>query len=145
MFFFIYFFFFFSEKEISKEKDNLISIKVYINIEYDQNTINEYISLDLRKNISVREMIKEIVNNFNIHFEEKEINIKLKTEGLGYEIINYNEISSDKENKTHKNVFKEKQKLYELNTTNFKLIYDPSDILINFETQKVTCVTCSII
>jgi hypothetical protein len=134
-----------SEKEISKEKDNLISIKVYINIEYDQNTINEYISLDLRKNISVREMIKEIVNNFNIHFEEKEINIKLKTEGLGYEIINYNEISSDKENKTHKNVFKEKQKLYELNTTNFKLIYDPSDILINFETQKVTCVTCSII
>ena len=90
-------------------------------------------------------MIKEIVNNFNIHFEEKEINIKLKTEGLGYEIINYNEISSDKENKTHKNVFKEKQKLYELNTTNFKLIYDPSDILINFETQKVTCVTCSII
>ena len=134
-----------SEKEISKEKDNLISIKVYINIEYDQNTINEYISLDLRKNISVREMIKEIVNNFNIHFEEKEINVKLKTEGLGYEIINYNEISSDKENKTHKNVFKEKQKLYELNTTNFKLIYDPSDILINFETQKVTCVTCSII
>lgn len=134
-----------SEKEISKEKDNLISIKVYINIEYDQNTINECVSLDLRKNISVREMIKEIVNNFNIHFEEKEINIKLKTEGLGYEIINYNEISSDKENKTHKNVFKEKQKLYELNTTNFKLIYDPSDILINFETQKVTCVTCSII
>ena len=134
-----------SKKETSKLDDNLISIKVYINIEYDQNTINEYISLDLRKNISVREMIKEIVNNFNIHFEEKEINVKLKTEGLGYEIINYNEISSDKENKTHKNVFKEKQKLYELNTTNFKLIYDPSDILINFETQKVTCVTCSII
>ena len=134
-----------SKKDISNQKDNLIAIKVFINIEYDQNIINENITLNFRKNISVREMLKEIINNFNLHFEENNIKIKLKTEGLGYGIINYQEISSEKESKIHKKVFQKREKLYELKSTTFKLIYDPSDILINFENQKFTCFTCSII
>ena len=134
-----------SKKDISNQKDNLITIKVFINIEYDQNIINENITLNFRKNISVREMLKEIINNFNLHFEENNIKIKLKTEGLGYGIINYQEISSEKESKIHKKVFQKREKLYELKSTTFKLIYDPSDILINFENQKFTCFTCSII
>ena len=134
-----------SKKEISNQNDKLISIKVFINIEYDQNKINENISLNFRRNISVREMLKEIVNNFNLHFEQNNIKIKLKTEGLGYGIINYQQISSVKENKIHKKVFQNREKLYELNSTSFKLIYDPSDILINFENQKATCFSCSMI
>ena len=134
-----------SKKDISNQKDNLIAIKVFINIEYDQNIINENITLNFRKSISVREMLKEIINNFNLHFEENNIKIKLKTEGLGYGIINYQEISSEKESKIHKKVFQKREKLYELKSTTFKLIYDPSDILINFENQKFTCFTCSII
>ncbi len=134
-----------SKKDISNQKDNLITIKVFINIEYDQNIINENITLNFRKSISVREMLKEIINNFNLHFEENNIKIKLKTEGLGYGIINYQEISSEKESKIHKKVFQKREKLYELKSTTFKLIYDPSDILINFENQKFTCFTCSII
>ena len=134
-----------SKKDISNQKDNLIAIKVFINIEYDQNIINENITLNFRKSISVREMLKEIINNFNLQFEENNIKIKLKTEGLGYGIINYQQMSSEKENKIHKKVFKNRAKLYELNSTSFKLIYDPSDILINFENQKVTCFSCSMI
>ena len=134
-----------SKKDISNQKDNLIAIKVFINIEYDQNIINENITLNFRKSISVREMLKEIINNFNLHFEENNIKIKLKTEGLGYGIINYQEISSEKESKIHKKVFQKREKLYELKSTTFKLIYDPSDILINFENQKVTCFSCSMI
>ena len=134
-----------SKKDISNQKDNLITIKVFINIEYDQNIINENITLNFRKSISVREMLKEIINNFNLHFEENNIKIKLKTEGLGYGIINYQEISSEKESKIHKKVFQKREKLYELKSTTFKLIYDPSDILINFENQKVTCFSCSMI
>ena len=59
-----------SKKDISNQKDNLIAIKVFINIEYDQNIINENITLNFRKNISVREMLKEIINNFNLHLKK---------------------------------------------------------------------------
>ena len=34
-------------------------------------------------------MIKVIIENYNHYFEEQKINIKLKSEGLGYELVNY--------------------------------------------------------
>ena len=120
-----------SKKETSRLDDNLISIKVYISIEYDENKINENISLNFRKYISIREMLKEIVDNFNSHFEKHKIKIKLKPEGLGYGLIEYKENSSEDKNK--------------LNINNFRLIYDPRDIMINFEKKGFTCFNCSII
>ncbi len=135
-----------SKKEISNQNDKLISIKVFINIEYDQNIINENITLNFRKSISVREMLKEIVDNFNSHFEKHKIKIKLKPEGLGYGLIEYQEISSEKKNKLHKQkIFEKRQKLIELNINNFRLIYDPRDIMINFEKKGFSCFNCSII
>ena len=109
-----------SKKETSRLDDNLISIKVYISIEYDENKINENISLSFRKYISVREMLKEIVDNFNSHFDKHKIKIKLKPEGLGYGLIEYQEISSEEKNKFHKHkIFEKRQKLVELNINNF--------------------------
>jgi len=135
-----------SKKETSRLDDNLISIKVYISIEYDENKINENISLNFRKYISIREMLKEIVDNFNSHFEKHKIKIKLKPEGLGYGLIEYKENSSEDKNKLHKHkIFEKRQKLIELNVNNFRLIYDPRDIMINFEKKGFTCFNCSII
>ena len=131
-----------SKKETTKLDDNLISIKVYINIEYDENKINENISLNFRKYISVREMLKQIVDNFNSHFEQHKIKIKLKQEGLGYGIVDYQ--SNPPQNNQKQKVFEKRQKLIELNTTIFKLIYDPKDIMINFEKGGLTCFPCSI-
>ena len=129
-----------SKKETSRLDDNLISIKVYISIEYDENKINENISLNFRKYISIREMLKEIVDNFNSHFEKHKIKIKLKPEGLGYGLIEYKENSSEDKNKLHKHkIFEKRQKLIELNVNNFRLI------MINFEKKGFTCFNCSII
>ena len=134
-----------SKKETSRLDDNLISIKVYISIEYDENKINENISLNFRKYISIREMLKEIVDNFNSHFEKHKIKIKLKPEGLGYGLIEYKENSSEDKNKLHKHkIFEKRQKLIELNINNFRLIYDPRDIMINFGKSRFSCFQCLI-
>ena len=113
-----------------KKEEELIQISVYLNIEYDQNVINENINLNLRKNIYVREMIKDIIDNFNSSFEEKQIKIKLKPEGLGYQLIEYQSL----DNKSKKPLSK-----------NLKLC-DPQDIMINFQKKSnlLGCFSCPI-
>jgi hypothetical protein len=114
---------------------------VYLNIEYDQNVINENINLNLRKNIYVREMIKDIIDNFNSSFEEKQIKIKLKPEGLGYQLIEYQSLDNKSKKPLSKNL-----KLCDLNIKSFKLKYDPQDIMINFQKKSnlLGCFSCPI-
>ena len=124
-----------------KKEEELIQISVYLNIEYDQNVINENINLNLRKNIYVREMIKDIIDNFNSSFEERQIKIKLKPEGLGYELVEY----ESQDNKSKKALSKN-LKLCDLNIKSFKLKYDPQDIMINFQKKSnlLGCFSCPI-
>lgn len=124
-----------------KKEEELIQISVYLNIEYDQNVINENINLNLRKNIYVREMIKDIIDNFNSSFEEKQIKIKLKPEGLGYQLIEYQSLDNKSKKPLSKNL-----KLCDLNIKSFKLKYDPQDIMINFQKKSnlLGCFSCPI-
>ncbi len=123
-----------------KRNEEFISTTVYLYIEFDENIINECLNFNFRNNIYVKDMIKDIINNYNLYFEEKNVKIKLKPEGLGYDLINYdtseNQIPSKKP-------FLKNQKLKELNTKVFKLKYDPQDIMINFERKKLfKCTFC---
>ncbi len=123
------------------KEEGLIQISVYLNIEYDEKVINENLSLNVRNNIYVREMIKDIIDNFNSSFEERQIKIKLKPEGLGYELVEY-ESQDDKSKKAlSKNL-----KLCDLNIKNFRLKYDPQDIMINFQKKNYLfgCFTCPV-
>ena len=125
----------------SKKEEGLIQISVYLNIEYDEKVINENLNLNVRNNIYVREVIKDIIDNFNSSFEERQIKIKLKPEGLGYELIEY----ESQDNKSKK-PFSKNLKLCDLNVKNFKLKYDPQDIMINFQKKSnlLGCFSCPI-
>ena len=123
-----------------KRNEEFISTTVYLYIEFDENTINELLNFNFRNNIYVKDMIKDIINNYNFYFEEKNIKIKLKPEGLGYDLINYD---TSENQKPSKKPFLKNQKLKELNTKVFKLKYDPQDIMINFERKKLfKCTFC---
>ena len=123
----------------SKKEEGLIQISVYLNIEYDEKVINENLNLNVRNNIYVREVIKDIIDNFNSSFEERQIKIKLKPEGLGYELVEY----ESQDNKSKKALSKN-LKLCDLNIKNFRLKYDPQDIMINFQKKNflIGCFTC---
>jgi hypothetical protein len=123
-----------------KRNEEFISTTVYLYIEFDENTINECLNFNFRNNIYVKDMIKDIINNYNLYFEEKNVKIKLNPEGLGYDLINYD---TSENQKPSKKPFLKNQKLKELNTKVFKLKYDPQDIMINFERKKLfKCTFC---
>jgi hypothetical protein len=123
-----------------KRNEEFISTTVYLYIEFDENIINECLNFNFRNNIYVKDMIKDIINNYNLYFEEKNVKIKLKPEGLGYDLINYD---TSENQKPSKKPFLKNQKLKELNTKVFKLKYDPQDIMINFERKKLfKCTFC---
>ena len=123
----------------SKQGEGLIAVNVFLNIEYDNIRINENLNFNFRTNIYVREMIKEIIDHFNLDFNEKNIKVKLKPEGLGYELID-NELNDNKIKKP----FSKNLKLCDLKTKMFKLKYDPQDIMINFEKKNylIGCFAC---
>ena len=123
------------------KEEGLIQISVYLNIEYDEKVINENLNLNVRNNIYVREVIKDIIDNFNSSFEERQIKIKLKPEGLGYELVEY----ESQDNKSKKALSKN-LKLCDLNIKSFKLKYDPQDIMINFQKKSnlLGCFSCPI-
>ena len=121
------------------KNEEFISITVYLYIEFDERIINESLNFHFNSNIYVKDMIKVIIENYNHYFEEQKINIKLKSEGLGYELVNY----ESSENIKHKKPFSKNQKLKELNTKIFNLKYNPQDIMINFERKKLFgCLFC---
>ncbi len=123
-----------------QRNEEFISTTVYLYIEFDENIINECLNFNFRNNIYVKDMIKDIINNYNLYFEEKNVKIKLKPEGLGYDLINYD---TSENQKPSKKPFLKNQKLKELNTKVFKLKYDPQDIMINFERKKLfKCTFC---
>jgi hypothetical protein len=127
-----------NEKDI-KKNNNANNITVYLYIEFDERIINESLNFNFNSNVYVKDMIKVIIENYNHYFEEQKINIKLKSEGLGYELVNY----ESSENIKHKKPFSKNQKLKELNTKIFNLKYYPQDIMINFERKKLFgCLFC---
>ena len=83
------------------KNEEFISITVYLYIEFDERIINESLNFNFNSNIYVKDMIKVIIENYNHYFEEQKINIKLKSEGLGYELVNY----ESSENIKHKKPF----------------------------------------
>ena len=83
------------------KNEEFISITVYLYIEFDERIINESLNFNFNSNIYVKDMIKVIIENYNHYFEEQKINIKLKSEGLGYELVNY----ESSENIKHKTFF----------------------------------------
>ena len=118
----------------------LIGIVCHVQIKNDVQQLEEQISLPFHKNLTIKEILKEIVVNFNSLFEAKNIGVKFKPDGLEYDLERYS-----KEENIEKEKFQRRKKLIDVNCTEFTLLYSPQDIMLNFNRSKSLCSTACLI
>ena len=131
----------------SSFKEDLISVNIILEIKMGMDkTVLECIKMNFNKNININDMLKEIIPNFNDSLENNNKKIYLNPESNDYQLC---ECTEEIEGgiRTYKNgdILEKRTKLQTLSSRNFKIIYSPKDILLNFQKKKKICDTCLII
>ena len=129
-------------------KEDLISVNIILEIKMGEDkTVLESLTMNFNKNIYISDMIKEIIPNFNDSLEKHNKKIYLSPESNDYQLCECYENNQDGINKYYANgsILEKRSKLYKISTRNFKILYSPKDILINFQRKKNICDTCLII
>ena len=128
-------------------KEELISVNVILEIKISlQNTVLESIKMNFNKNINVNDMLKEIIVTFNDSLENNNKKIYLNPESNDYKLCECTE-SFESGIRTYKNgnILEKRAKLKNISSRNFKILYSPKDILLNFKRKKNFCDACNII
>lgn len=131
----------------SSIKEELISVNIILEIKMGiDKTILECIKMNFNKNINVSDMLKEIIPNFNDSLENNNKKIYLNPESNEYQLCECSE-SIEGGIRTYKNgnILEKRTKLQKISSRNFKILYSPKDILLNFQRKKKICDTCLII
>ena len=128
-------------------KENLISVNIILEIQMGEDkTILESIKMNFNKNINVNDMLKEIIPNFNDSLENNNKKIYLNPESNEYQLCEcYENIEGGIRTYTNGEILEKRTKLQKLSSRNFKIIYSPKDVLLNFERKKKICDGCIII
>ena len=112
----------------------------------EDKTVLESIKMNFNKNININDMIKEIIPNFNDSLENHNKKIYLNPESNEYQLC---ECYETKEggiiSYTNGNILEKRAKLQKISSRNFKILYSPKDILLNFQRKKNICDGCLII
>ena len=127
-------------------KEELISVNVILEIKISlQNTVLESIKMNFNKNINVNDMLKEIIVTFNDSLENNNKKIYLNPESNDYKLCECVE-SYDGGIRTYinGNILEKRAKLKNISARNFKIIYSPKDILLNFQRKRKICDMCFI-
>ena len=131
----------------SSIKEDLISVNIILEIKmgFDK-TVLECIKMNFNKNINVSDMLKEIIPNFNDSVENNNKKIYLNPESNEYQLCECSEIIEGGI-RTYKNgdILEKRTKLQKISCRNFKILYSPKDILLNFQRKKKVCDSCLII
>ena len=131
----------------SSIKEDLISVNIILEIKmgFDK-TVLECIKMNFNKNININDMLKEIIPNFNDSLENNNKKIYLNPESNDYQLCDCTETIEDGI-RTYKNgnILEKMTKLQKISSRNFKIIYSPKDILLNFKKKKKVCDSCLII
>ena len=125
----------------SSVKEELISVNIILEIKMGiDKTVLEC------KNININDMLKEIIPNFNDSLENNNKKIYLNPESNDYQLCECTETIEDGI-RTYKNgnILEKMTKLQKISSRNFKIIYSPKDILLNFKKKKKVCDSCLII
>ena len=129
------------------QQEGIITVNIILEIKMSlDKTILENIKMNFNKNTTIRNMLKEIIPNFNDILEHNDKNIYLNPESDDFDLCDC--IETEEGGVT---VYKEgsilgkRTKLENLQTTNFKLLYSPRDVLINFKRKKNLCDNCVIV
>ena len=131
----------------STQKEELISVNIILEIQMGSDkTVLESITMNFNKNINVSDMLKEIIPNFNDSLENNNKKIYLNPESNDYQLCECTE-SIEGGIKTYKNgnILEKRAKLQKISSRDFKILYSPKDILLNFQRKKKLCDTCLII
>ena len=131
----------------SSLKEDLISVNIILEIKMGEDkTVLESIKMNFNKNININDMIKEIIPNFNDSLENHNKKIYLNPESNEYQLC---ECYETKEggiiSYTNGNILEKRAKLQKISSRNFKILYSPKDILLNFQRKKNICDGCLII
>ena len=130
----------------SRTREELISINVVLEIKISlEQTILESIKMNFNKNINVNDMLKEIIINFNDSLEKNNKRIYLNPESNDYKLCECVEsFEGGIRTYINGNTLEKRAKLKNISARNFKILYSPKDILLNFQRKKNVCETCDI-
>ena len=131
----------------SRTREELISINVVLEIKISlEQTILESIKMNFNKNINVNDMLKEIIVNFNDSLANNNKKIYLNPESNDYKLCECTEsFEGGVRTFINGNILERRAKLKNISSRNFKIIYSPRDILLNFQRKKNICDACIII
>ena len=131
----------------SATKEELISVNVILEIKISlEKTILESIKMKFNKNINVNDMLKEIIINFNDSLEKNNKRIYLNPESNDYKLCECTEsFEGGIRTFINGNILEKRAKLKNISSRNFKIIYSPKDILLNFQRKKKICDACFIV
>ena len=131
----------------STQKEELISVNIILEIQMGPDkTVLESITMNFNKNINVSDMLKEIIPNFNDSLENKNKKIYLNPESNEYQLCECTEsIEGGVRTFINGNILEKREKLQRISSRNFKIIYSPKDILLNFQRKRGICDGCFII
>ena len=128
-------------------KEESISVNIILEISMGEDkTVLESIKMNFNKNINVGDMLKEIIPNFNDSLENHKKKIYLNPDSNEYQLCEcYESFDGGMRTFTNGNVLEKRTKLQKISSRNFKILYSPKDILLNFQKKKRVCEGCLII
>ena len=131
----------------STTKEELITVNVILEIKIGlDKTVLESIKMNFNKNMTVKDMLKEIIINFNDSLENNNKKIYLNPESNEYKLCECLESFEGGIRKyINGNILEKRAKLKNISSRNFKILYSPKDILLNFQRKKKICDSCEII
>ena len=131
----------------STTKEELITVNIILEIKIGlDKTVLESIKMNFNKNMTVNDMLKEIIINFNDSLENNNKKIYLNPESNEYKLCECVEsFEGGIRTYINGNILEKRAKLKNISSRNFKILYSPKDILLNFQRKKKLCDACEII
>ena len=127
------------------QRQDLISVNIILEIQMGvDKTILESIKMNFNKNANINDMIKEIIPNFNDSLDNNK-KIYLNPESNEYQLCEcYENVEGGIRTYTNGDILEKRTKLQNVSSRNFKIIYSPKDVLLNFQRKKNICDGCLI-
>ena len=131
----------------STTKEELITVNIILEIKIGlDKTVLESIKMNFNKNMTVNDMLKEIIINFNDSLENNNKKIYLNPESNEYKLCEcFENFEGGIRTYINGNILEKRAKLKNISSRNFKILYSPKDILLNFQRKKKICDSCQII
>ena len=126
-------------------QENLIKNYVKLDSPFKEESISVNIILEISMGED-KTVLESIKMNFNNSLENNKKKIYLNPDSNEYQLCEcYESFDGGMRTFTNGNVLEKRTKLQKISSRNFKILYSPKDILLNFQKKKRICEGCLII